>query len=271
MRFPNDKFDAESLLKKIDSLKPIRDIYFDFLIATINSGYFSSDFVKNFLEELYNRVPNSVKNGYCESNFEYYDFFIWETFIGTIAILWKHEQYSAIYDLIHKKYFLRESLFPNSGEKACSFLKFRKYFTCVEEDCQKDFEQKYFSYASKLLTDREKLPYLSKTDFCETDLRLYHLSTIILETRNEIFWNVRFPSMYYYVPSSKNIWQKLISKSYCEKILHLFGVKTISELQALFNNFNKKQFEPVDYKSRFCDRAPNILDYVRNINIASLA
>ena len=45
------------------------------------------------------------ENGYCENDFEYYDFFIWESFIGTIALLWKHEQYSAIYDLISKKIF----------------------------------------------------------------------------------------------------------------------------------------------------------------------
>ena len=271
LRFPNDKLDAESLIKKIDSLKPIRDIYFDFLIATIVSGYFSSDFVKTLFEELYNRVPTSAKNGYSENDFEYYDFFIWESFIGSIALLWKREQYSAIYDLVSKKYFLRESLFPNSREKACSFLEFRKYFTCIEKDCQKNFKQKYPSYVSKLLTEREKLPYLSKTDFCETDLRLYHLSTVILEPSNEIFKNVWFPSMYCYVTPSKNIWQKLISKSYCEKILPLFGVKTISELQALFNTLNQKQLESVRYHGGFLDRAPNILDYVENINIASLA
>lgn len=73
MRFPDDKFDTETLLRKIDSLKPIRDIYFDFLMATITSGYFSSDFVKDFFENVYNQVPKSATSGYCEKDFEYYN------------------------------------------------------------------------------------------------------------------------------------------------------------------------------------------------------
>ncbi len=53
--------------------------------------------VKDFFENLYNRVPTVAKNGYRERDFEYYDFLLWESFIGTITLLWKYEKYSAIY------------------------------------------------------------------------------------------------------------------------------------------------------------------------------
>ena len=103
--------------------------------------------VKDFFENLYNRVPTVAKNGYRERDFEYYDFLLWESFIGTITLLWKYEKYSAIYDLISKKYFLHDNLFSDSNEKVCSFLKFRKYLPMIEEDCQKNFKQRYISYA----------------------------------------------------------------------------------------------------------------------------
>ena len=271
MRFPDDKFDTESLLKKIDSLKPIRDIYFDFLLATITSGYFSSDFVKDFFENLYNRVPTAAKNGYSERDFEYYDFLLWESFIGTITILWKYEKYSEIHELVIRKYFLRDNLFFGSNEKICSFLTFRKYLPTLEEECQKNFKQRYVSYASKLLIEREKLPYLNKNALCETDLRLYHLSTILLEPSSGFFKSVWFPSTYCYLPETKNIWQKLISKSYCDRILPLFGVQTISELKKLFSNINQKQLESVGYRNGFYSNAPNILAYVKVTDIATSA
>ena len=271
MRFPDDKFDTESLLKKIDSLKPIRDIYFDFLLATITSGYFSSDFVKDFFENLYNRVPTAAKNGYSERDFEYYDFLLWESFIGTITILWKYEKYSEIHELVIRKYFLRDNLFFGSNEKICSFLTFRKYLPILEEECQKNFKQRYVSYASKLLIEREKLPYLNKNALCETDLRLYHLSTILLEPSSGFFKSVWFPSTYCYLPETKNIWQKLISKSYCGRILPLFGVQTISELKKLFSNINQKQLESVGYRNGFYSNAPNILAYVKVTDIATSA
>jgi len=271
MRFLDDKFDAESLLKKIDSLKPIRDIYFDFLIATINSSYFSSDFVKEFFENLYNRVPTAANNGYSERDFEYYDFLVWESFIGTITLLWQYEKYSAIYDLVSKKYFLRDNLFSNASEKIYSFVKFRKYLSTLEEDCQRNFQQRYVSYASKLLIGREKLPYLNKYALCDTDLRLYHLSTIILEPSNGFFKNVWFPSTYCYLSEPKNIWQRLVSRSYCDKILPLFGVRTISELKSLFSNINQKQLEPIGYRDGFYSSAPNILAYINITDIATLA
>lgn len=269
MRFTNDKFDSDSLLKKIDSLKPIRDLYFDFLMTTISSEYFSSDFVKDFFENIYNRVPTINQSSYNQNAFEYYNFLIWESFIGTIALLWKYEKYSVIYNLITQKYFLRDSLFINSEESPCSFTEFRKYFQIIEVDCQKNLDKKYSSYAAKLLSLRDKRPLLNQNAFAESDLRLYHLSTILLEPIGN-FKNIWFPLMYCYAIKNKTIWQKLISKSYCEKNLPLFGVKTISELKSLFSNVNKKQIESIRGNCGFFDSVPTIFAYVKISDIATL-
>lgn len=91
-RFPNDKFDEETLLKKISSLKPIRDEYFNFIETILKSEFFSTEFITNFFEKIYNDIGNNGIHSYNHPTFEYYNFLRWESFIGTIAILIHYEK-----------------------------------------------------------------------------------------------------------------------------------------------------------------------------------
>ena len=76
--------------------------------------------------------------------------------------------------------------------------------------------------------------------------------------------------MYCYLPETKNIWQKLISKSHCEKLLPLFGVRTISELKSLFSNIDKKRLESVGYRDGCYKNAPSIFTYMKISDIATI-
>jgi len=268
VRFKNDQFNAEELVKKISSLKPIRDVYFDFLEVILESEFFSIHFITNFFEKIYNEVGIIEKGSYTQSTFEYYDFFRWESFIGTIAILLHYEKYEEVYKVLNHTYFLRENSFINSRSIPCKFSKFRVPCHTLEFDYQKINQTRYFSYTAQLLTEREKMPVLTKQLFAETDLLLYQLSTIFLcdESKSLPIFGKWFPTMYPYV-KRKDLWIKLQSKSFCEKILSLFGVKTITELKL---SISKAIYDNSIRYSGAWESAPNILSYISIEQIATL-
>ena len=267
-RFKNDQFNTEELVKKISSLKPIRDVYFDFLEVILESQFFSSSFITNFFERIYNEVGIIEKGSYTQSTFEYYDFFRWESFIGTVALLLHYEKYDEVHKVLDHTYFLRENSFTNSRLISCKFSTFRVPCHTLEFDCQKINQTRYFSYAAQLLTEREKMPILTKQLFAETDLLLYQLSTIFIFDNTESlsdFWKW-FPTMYPYV-KRKDLWIKLKSKSFCEKILPLFGVKTITELKL---SISKATYDNSIRHNRAWESAPNILSYISIEQIGTL-
>ena len=267
-RFSEDKFNAEELVKKISSLKPIRDIYFDFLVTILGSQFFSTNFVVNFFERIHNEVGIVEKGSYNEATFEYYDFFRWESFIGTIAILLHHEKYEEVHSILNHTYFLSEYPLKNSRLIPCKFSKFRKPLRTLEFDYQKINQTRYLSYSAQLLTEREKMPILTKQLFAETDLLLYQLSTIFLSDESEsisYFWKW-FPSMYPYV-KRKDLWVRLQSKSFCEKVLPLFGVKTINDLKLVIS---KATYDNSIRLNGAWDAALNILSYISVDKIAIL-
>ena len=71
--------------------------------------------------------------------------------------------------------------------------------------------------------------------------------------------------MYGYV-KNHNLWVRLSSKSYYEKMLKLFGVKSIEELKACVE---KAKFDKTARYENAWESAPNILSYIIVEEIAS--
>ena len=266
-RFPDDKFNEEELIKKISSLKPIRDEYFNFLGAALKSEFFSANFVTNFFEQIYNDVGNVENSGFSKSTFEYYNFLRWESFIGTIAILLHYEKYKEIYKILNYTYFLKEYPFTKSTFSHRKFTEFRTYLEMLEVRCQRKFNSRYFSYAAQLLSEREQLPILSKQAFAQTDLLLYQLSTIFFPKEELNYYSQKwFPSMYIYIERI-DFWIKLKSQTYCQKIMPLFGAQNISELKNLISRATHDE----RIRHNMCyQSAPNILSYISLEQIASI-
>lgn len=267
IRFPDDKFNEEDLIKKISSLKPIRDEYFNFLGATLKSKFFSANFITNFFERIYNEVGNVENSGFNKSTFEYYNFLRWESFIGTIAILLHYERYKEIYEILNYTYFLKEYPFAKSAVSHHKFTEFRTYLEMLEVNCQRKFNSRYFSYAAQLLSEREQMPILSKQVLAQADLLLYQLSTIFFPEKESTYYSQKwFPSMYVYIERI-DFWIKLKSQTYCQKIMPLFGAQNISELKNLISRAtpDERIRHSMCYQS-----APNILSYTSLEQIASI-
>lgn len=265
-RFKNDQFNADELVKKISSLKPIRDVYFDFLEVILESEFFSARFITNFFERIYNEVGNIENGSYTYSTFEYYDFFRWESFIGTIATLLHYDKYAEVYNILNHTYFLKDGSSINSSLIPKKFSKFRTPFYTLETDYKKNHSLNYLSCAAQLLTEREKLPILRKQTLAETDLLLYQLSTIYFSDEQQLLYWKWFPVLYPYV-RRKDLWIKLKSCSFCQSIFPLFNVKNISGLKL---EISKATCDSSVRHNGAWESAPNILAYISVEQIGTL-
>ncbi len=259
----------EDLLKRIDESKSIRDIFLDYLDTIMYRGYCFGDILPEFFEKLYNETHNAVgKNSYGESEFELYDFIIYELFICSTAFLLQYERFDELRALLSHSYFLRKHFTTNDLEY-CNYTNFRKYCTIIEEVCKKKCEHpNYYSYTSVILLRREKKHLITESSLVNADVFLYQMAYALSLDEQGIFsrWfpNTHYCCRYGYTQA---IWKKLKSKKYCEKIMPLFGVKEINELKMIIEKVNSKQ--PLRFNNGF-DNAPNIYQSIKTEDIATV-
>lgn len=234
-----EKNKADGLLEVIDELKTYRDLFVDYLEAIIYSGLPFSDTVTSLFEKLYNDLHDATGKGcYSDSEFEEYDFLIWELFISSTAVCLHYEKYKELYKLLTHTYFLRE-YFSSSSLKACNYTQFRAYCNTIETICKQNcYNPRLFTLMGDLLIKREKKPILTKESLSNADLVLYQLYPLLnLKSDGHRYW---YPTSYIYHPYPQNIWQKMKSRQYCENIKYLFGVETIDDLREIVS---KSEFD----------------------------
>ena len=185
--------------------------------------------------------------------------------ITCTAILLHYEKFKALHDIVCHTYFLRDSYYNNSV-KPYSYFKFRKYFRTIEGHCKQNSQFKNkITLSGQILVGREKKPILTKDTLSNADIVLYQLGGV-LDIRDEEsdYW---FPNSYVYHEHVQSLWQKLKSKQYCEKIMPLFGVRTIDELKAVIE---KQPFDRrMSYSESFYS-APVILTAIKSDEIGTL-
>lgn len=264
---PKDIDIADGLLKVIDQTKPFRDLFVTYCENLIYSDQLRGEILSELFARLYNELHDAGgKGAYSESDFELYDYMIWELFICATAVLLHYERFAELRQLLVRPYFLRSDYY-NWNIEPKPFNKFRKYTRIIEEVCKPKSENpRLFTLAGDILVSREKKPILTRQSISNADLVLYQLSTVFDTSENKR-WNVWFPTTYVYHEGQQALWKKLISKSYCKKIYPLFSVKTITELKEKIQGSMLDQ--TIRYNSSF-DNAPGILSSIKLDEIGTL-
>lgn len=257
-------FIASEIVSKIDAMKPLRDIYLDFLQEVISSEKDIASFIYNFFETAYSELMLVDKKVHScfKYNFDHYTIFIWELFVCTIAYLRHYEKYSLIHDILTHTYYLQRAISSSSNIVPCSFVRFRCYPTVVDDTYQ--YKENLVSKTANIILARIKEPIITKKSFTESDIFLTQMSFALNQTYHEKHW---FALSYIYADNPDNIWIRLSSKEYCEKILPLFGVSSIDELKKLIsiNPVTPNYCYPNDL-----DSIPPIPLQISNYGIASL-
>lgn len=229
----NVPFD-EGLLVAIDQTKSFRDMFLDYCEGLIYSGLPVANTIAGIFERLYNELHDASGRGsYGTSDYELYDFLIWELFITTTAVLLHYGKYADIHSILTHTYFLKRYAFDSSLESH-TFLKFRTSFRTIEDVCKpKSAEPKRYTMAGDMLINRERKPILTKESISNADLFLYQMSLVLrIEEKYCFSW---FPITYVYHDEIQPMWQRLKSKEYCETLFPLFGVKSIDEMKRMID------------------------------------
>ena len=251
------------VVDKISELKPLRDMYMEYLSTIISLEVSLEDLITDFMETCYNRIhekPSSHQYGE-----DHYLFFIWELFICTIATLLYYEEFKVIYQLINHTFFLK---YNGNSEEASHFLEFEPYLKSIEEIYPKEIDQRprNLSNMADILLSRESKPVLTRKNLIFADVLLFQLSNLFLDNGFRLW----FPRTYCYDGygwEQNEKWRKLKSKKYCQEILPLFGVSSIDQLKELVG----KEKVPDRYGYSSChDRARIISDSIKIEEIASL-
>ena len=229
----NVPFD-EGLLTAIDQTKSFRDLFLDYCEGLIYSGLPVANTLAGIFERLHNELHDTGgRSSYRTSDFELYEFMIWELFITTTAILLHYEKYADIRSLLTHTYFLKQNAFDISLESH-TFLMFGANFSTIEGVCKpKSSEPRRYTMAGDMLIHRERKPMLTKEAISNADIFLYQMSlTLQIEENRRGYW---FPTTYVYHSEVQPMWQRLKSKAYCNTMLPLFGAENIDEMKQLIN------------------------------------
>jgi len=255
----------ESVLLQIDEEMILRDIFIDYLEAVIYSDLPVGSIVPSFLEQVYNATHDvSEKSSYSESDFEFYDFALWEMLICTVAVLLHYEKYSALHQILTHTYFLKESYY-GTKVKDCTYAKFRKLCRTIENVSKpKCNNPSYYTLTGEILVKREKKPLITKSSLANADVVLYQMFQVLGLEDGWSFW---FPTIYYYCIDYQPMWHKLKSTAYCEKIMFLFDVTTIEELKvAVARNTADREMRHIGS----FNSAPTILNSINLVEIGSI-
>jgi len=257
-------FIAAEIISKIDAMKPLRDSYLDFLKEMLFSSQDIKLFTYNFFETTYNKLMLVDKgiNAWRESSFEHYTIFIWELFVCTIVYLRYYEKYSLIHDILTHTYHLQGRTSQVQNIKPYSFVQFRCYSNVLDDTYR--HKENLISKTANMIVSRVKEPIITKESFAETDIFLTQMSFALKISDYERYW---FALSYIYADNPENLWVRLSSKEYCEKILPLFGASSINELKKII------AANPVTPTCRYPDAwnsIPPIPLQIGNYEIASL-
>ncbi len=265
---PDKPFD-EALLDAIDQEKELRNLFLEYVEALIYSNLPLAETLANLFERLYNDLHNAEEQtSYRDSDFEFADFIIWELFIDATAILLHHKCFEELHTLLVRPYFLRR-FYSTKELEANSYCEFRKYLRIIEEVCKpKSSAPNLCTMAGDMIVKREKKPILTKETISNADIVLYQLSLLLPIPQNERrYKNIWFPDTYVYHAETQNIWKRMKSRTYCEEIAPLFGVKSLDEMKNLVKNAISDQ--EVRH-SRSFDCVPEILNSIGLEEIGTL-
>lgn len=244
-RASTDTLSADNILQKIETLKPIRDIYIDCLEAAIASGFAVDDLIIKTFETIYNDVM-TADSSYNRTDFEDLAFLCYELMVCITIVMLNYEQYEALYRILNHEYLLYTYRSKKSSKAEYTFMEFqmpfRKHSFLLQQVLITASGSNYIYPAAELLIRRIKSPRITKENIINADTFLCQLSSVYFKGEITKVW---FPTTYLYISDPETQCSRLRSKHYCSKILPLFGVKTINELRDLVVKY------PVPERIRF--------------------
>ena len=263
----------ESYLQDFKEIKENRDIFLNHLKAISSLEDFGIVLAEEF-EHLQNKLVD-IKTfdqdnlSFSNDSFDIFRTHIWELFICSVAFMLHYEMYKDINELLMHTYFLRKPGVSNGFIPICYsglYFKSRMIEDIIKPTMGKELSLKFSLTGHFICNEREYGSIYSGKNIANADLFLHQVYKG-LESNEDIWRFPWFPALYVYSGDESLVWEKLLSKEYCKRIMPLFGTNSIEEFREKIAKCTTDR--DAHYPSCFMS-ARAILDYVKIEDIASL-
>lgn len=271
--YRRDNVKPDKFLDDFRAINENRSYFLKFIKLLYESNKIAlGNFLAGAFEHIYNTLCNlhffePQANGCNVDSFDFFKLHVWELFLCSMTYLLNYEMFPDIHDLLVHTYFLRRS--PLSEETIpSSYGAF--WFNTYELDASikkyvPDLKQQITPIGRIVCVEREILPVYTKRAIADTDLLLFQvLDGLELGIADSPSW---YPLCYIYSDIDHSIWQKLISRNFCEKIFNLFGVKSIDSLK---QKISKCRNKPARVFDNVMIPAPPITHFINIQDIGTL-
>lgn len=223
---------GKQICENINQYTPLRDDFIKFFdILTNSNADFDIDIIIQFFEELpLFFSPLDGRSSWGTFEFDNFKFIVHEILLYLIAVGLKNNNYQFIEEILYSSYFTKDKY--NSNNEAKRFDIFYGHTDIIKPYYNQTHSQNFFSAMADFIIKR--IPdFLTKRVLLQADLLCYHVSEL-----NNLRW---FPITYVYDSSGRyDIFYRLESKRYFEKVKMLFGVDTVEQLKERFNELEEK-------------------------------
>ncbi|WP_185148775.1 toll/interleukin-1 receptor domain-containing protein [Empedobacter brevis] len=228
-----DDFNQNNFIENIElSIKQMQPLNTDFIefLNTIfkysneNFEEYFVDFFENLLQFYENNEirldSGNTINEVVNDNFRYFNY---ELFLIFVNISLKHEKFNLINKIFKTSFIVTRNY--NKKAEAVNFIEFRHYNYTLNEFKNRNINPKRVSVVADFIKKYSSI--IKFDDLILTDILCYYMSLIYPSNRTYgDFW---FPELSCYNSYNTEIFPRIISKRYFEKVKSLFNVKDIQE------------------------------------------
>ena len=264
----------QEYLDDFAAMKDHRDVFLDFVQSISDEPHFGSRMAEIF-EKLYNELTDihsfvNEPSSYSGNECDIFKVHIWELFICSITFMLQFEMFDDINEFLVRTYYLKTTIWGDVIRET-SYEGFRYHSEILEQVIKPKLDDtlkgKFTLTGHLIVSKRELKPIFSRRNIANADLFLYQVYNGLGLEKLTYYNSKWFPTLYIYSDDNKCFWNKLKSKRFCEKIMPVFGVTTISELK---NRIGLCHYdERYRYAGSF-DSAVAILNCIKVDEIATL-
>lgn len=230
----NDEPYDETMVKLIESMRPLRDVFVDFAtkLAGVGLNDEELDLVHDYLSKMaqYQNRPYRLQE-YRDADFDNYKFFCYEAVLYFVAVFISKGRFKEIAYLVNSTYFFESStgLTDHGGINI-----FNEYPRSLEEIRNQRLKLNRVSIVADMIRSRAEGSSVDFDALLEADLILHYVTFLHIVPRQDWNWNwsVWFPRLSPFSSRTGNIslLEKMISKRFFERAKVLFDADTPQDL-----------------------------------------
>lgn len=242
----------EEVAQSIEKMIPLRDDFIDFVFTVFKyQESVNMDQFHDFFEKL---IPFTFAKEdaqtFTESDFDNFRFFFYELVLNFVAILIHLKKYSELSNFVSSQYFYRK---PHHEENLNIGTEvFNRYLRTLDEFRKSRLKLNRISITADLLKEHSIRKDITFSEIRQADLILYYILDLTTDREWGVAWFPRTSVYNNHSGSRVELFDRMASLQFFNKVKDLFGVNSVEELNKLIlqhaeKNKGRKKHDSWDF------------------------